>query len=148
LTYTRKGKDMGTNAFRYTGATFATTAITSFQDANVSQSADVTDFQADAQRFAAGVFVDNVVTRVTVTAADAAFAEESTYAPGAAGALVLTGKVRSGTADGATITQTFAQAVLVGITVNASHSGMGSVTLEFACYSSNGSTSPMAQGIA
>jgi hypothetical protein len=139
---------MGTNAFRYTGASFASNAITSFQDANVSQSADVTDFQADAQKFAAGVFVDNVVTRVTVTTADAAFAEEATYAPGTAGALKLTGKVRSGATDGPTITQDFAQAVLVGITANASHSGMGSVTLEFACYSSNGSTNPMAQGIA
>jgi hypothetical protein len=139
---------MAVNAFRYTGATFASTAITGFQDATVSQSADVTDFQADAQRFSGGAFVDNVVTRVTVTTSDAAFAEESTYAPGTTGVLALAGKVRSGSADGATITQTFATAVLVGVSVNASHSGMGSVTLEFAAYSSNGTTNPMAQSIA
>lgn len=138
---------MATNGMRYTAASFAGTPITSFVDANVTQSATVTDFHADAQRFSAGTVVDDVVTRVTVTSLDPNFAEEATYAPGTTGALVLTGKIRSGAADGSTVTQTFATAVLVGVTVQAAQSGYGSVTLEFAAYSSNGTTNPMAQTI-
>lgn len=124
-----------------TAQAFGATSLTSCTGFTLSEEATVTNQGSDGKPFIQGVYVDDVLTKVELTALD--FIDVLMTATPAS--LVLkTALHSSGTAAGTVKTFTISNAVLVNKSKKTSHAGMSEMVYTFHAYSSDGTTSPIA----
>lgn len=127
------------NAYRAKTVTFGT-AITGITDTSITDNGSPVDLSTDASPTVTAVFVDNIVTDVTVTTTD--LSRVSALDVGDTGSLVIVYQLRaegSGAGSGDK-TATMANAVIVSITPQAGTNGIGSHQIVFRCSGPNGST--------
>jgi hypothetical protein len=128
------------NAYRAKTATFASTAILGLTDVSITDNGSPVDLGTDASPTITAVFVDSIVTDVTVTTTDVNRATSLDI--GDTGSLVIVYQLRAeGSGAGAgDKTATMANAVVTSITQQAGTNGIGSVQINFRCSGPNGST--------
>lgn len=127
------------NAYRAKTVTFST-AITGITDVSINDNGSPVDLGTDASPTITAVFVDSIVTEVTVTTTD--LARVSTLTIGGTGSLVIVFQLRAeGSGAGAgDKTCTLANAVITSITPQAGTNGIGSHAVTWRCSGPNGST--------
>ena len=127
------------NAYRAKTATFST-AILGLTDFSINDNGSPVDLGTDASPTITAVFVDSIVTEVSLTTTDVS--RTSTLSIGGTGSLVVTFQLRAeGSGAGAgDKTCTMANAVITSINSQASTNGIGSVQISFRCSGPNGST--------
>lgn len=127
------------NAYRAKTVTFGT-AITGVSDVSINDNGSPVDLGTDASPTITAVFVDSIVTEVTVTSTD--LARLSTITIGATGSLVLVFQLRAeGSGAGAgDKTCTLANAVVTSINPQASTNGFGAHSITFRCSGPNNTT--------
>ena len=127
-------------AFRAKTVTFAATALTGILDVSVNDSGSPVDLLTDASPTVQAVFIDSIVTEVTIATTD--LAASSLLIRGVVGSLVIVFEIRAeGSGAGSpNRTATFATAVLVSNSSQASATGVGSMSLTFRCSGPNGTT--------
>lgn len=126
-------------AYRAKTVTFGT-AITGIMDVSINDNGSPVDLGTDASPTITAVFVDSIVTEVTVSTTD--FSRCSTIAIGATGSLAVVFQLRAeGSGAGAgDKTCTLANAVVVSCAPQAGTNGIGSWSITFRCSGPNNTT--------
>lgn len=128
------------NAYRLKSATFAATAILGCTDFSIKDGGSASDLSTDASPTITAVFVDQIVTEITISSTDVARA--SATHPGDTGSLVLVFQLRAegkGAAAGDK-TATMATATLIDVGAKAGTNGIGAVDYTFKCSGPAGTT--------
>ena len=127
-------------AYRAKTVTFASTAVLGITDVSITDNGSAVDLSTDASPTITAVFVDSIVTDVTITTTD--LDRVAALAIGATGSLVIVFQLRAeGSGAGAgDKTATMANAVIVSITPQAGTNGIGSHQVAFRCSGPNNTT--------
>lgn len=133
---------MASKAHRLKSVTFSSTAITGVQDVQENDTAEsIEKHRADTSLTTEAVFLDGIGAQIVVTTTD--LSVRSTWALGAAGALVVVKELRAngtGATGGQDKTATYATAVLVSKALGAPHQGRGTLVLTFEAVDSTGAS--------
>ena len=121
------------------GSTFDSAALTSATDWSFNESGSPTSFTSDGHRLVDLVTVDAIQATVSVNCTDTSLSLFKKV--GSKGSLVLKSKLRTGgDAVSTEKTYTFANAVLTGTSPNVPNDGSSSISFNFSCYSTDGTT--------